>query len=244
MTQPPTQVDFDKNPPMPLNAYEQTVKGVNIGYDLIFQLTECFLHALGKPNLHMLVVGAGGGAEIERFLPHNPGWKITGVDPSQQMLAQAQTKVAELNLGDRVALVQGTIDQLVPEMRFDAITCHYVLHFLPDAAKLDLLRNIKDHLQSGASLYLISPVRVATTDFDVTNPTLRADFLGAWQYYGELMGMAAEQMAGIVARLMEQMSQSQGATAERMQELMHEAGFTQVTPFCSIMGTTYGWIAR
>ncbi len=244
MTQLPTQADFDKNPPMPLNAYEQTVKSVNIGYDLIFQLTECFLHALGKPDLHMLVIGAGGGAEIERFLPHHPGWKITGVDPSQQMLAQAQAKVAEFNLGDRVTLVQGTIDQLVPEMRFDATTCLYVLHFLPDAAKLELLRNIKDRLQSGASLYLISPVRVATTDFDVTNPTLRVDFLGAWQYYGELMGMAAEQMAGIVARLMEQMSQSQGATAERMQELMHEAGFTQVTPFCSIMGATYGWIAR
>jgi hypothetical protein len=65
MTQPSTQVDFDKNPPMPLTEYEQTVKRVNVGYDLTFLLTECFLRALGKSDLNLLVIGAGGGAEIE-----------------------------------------------------------------------------------------------------------------------------------------------------------------------------------
>ena len=244
MTQPPTQVDFDKNPPMPLNEYEQTVKSVNIGYDLTFLLTECFLHALGKSDLHMLVIGVGGGAEIERFLPHHPGWKITGVDPSQQMLAQAQAKVAAFDLGERVTLAQGTIEHLAPDMRFDAATCLYVLHFLPDAAKLAVLRNIRDRLQPGAPLYLISAVRVDETKFDVPNPTLRADFLGAWQHHGEVMGMPTEQMAGIVAHLTEQMSQPQVATADRVQELLHEAGFTQVAPFCSMLGAMYGWIAR
>lgn len=244
MAQPSTQVDFDKNPPMPLTEYEQTVKRVNIGYDLTFLLTECFLHALGKSDLHMLVIGVGGGAEIERFLPHHPGWKITGVDPSQQMLAQAQAKVAAFNLGERVTLVQGTIEQLAPEIRFDAATCLYVLHFLPDDAKLALLRTLRDRLQPGAPLYLISAVRVDKTGFDAANPTLRADFLGAWQHYGELMGMPTEQMAGIVAHLTEQMSQPQVATADRVQELMREAGFTQIAPYCSMLGAMYGWIAR
>lgn len=244
MTEPLTHVDFDKNPPMPLNAYEQTVKSVNIGYDLTFLLTECFLHALGKSDLHILVIGVGGGAEIERFLPHHPGWKITGVDPSQQMLAQAQARVAAFDLGERVTLVQGTIEQLAPELRFDAATCLYVLHFLPDDAKLALLRTLRDRLQPGAPLYLISAVRVDETTFDVSNPTLRADFLGAWQHHGELMGMPAEQMAGIVAHLTEQMSQPQVATADRVQELLREAGFTHVAPFCSMLGAMYGWIVR
>src|SRR5689334_7124732 len=115
MTQPSTPVDFDKNPPMPLDAYEQTVRSVNIGYDLTFQLTESFLRALGKPDLHILVVGVGGGAEVERFLPHNPGWKITGVDPSQQMLALARAKVDRHKLADRVTFLQGTIEQLESE---------------------------------------------------------------------------------------------------------------------------------
>jgi tRNA (cmo5U34)-methyltransferase len=244
MTQPSTHVDFDKNPPVPLNEYEHMVKRVNVGYDLTFLLTESFLRALGKSDLHLLVIGAGGGAEIERFLPRNPGWKITGVDPSQEMLAQAQAKVAAFDLGDRVTLVQGTIEQLAPDMRFDAATCLYVFHFLPDAAKLAVLRTVRGRLQPGAPLYLISPVRVDETNFGVTNPQLRADFLGAWQHYGEVMGMPKEHMTAIVAQLTEQMSQPQVATADRVQELLHEAGFSHVAPFCSLLGAMYGWIAR
>ncbi|GCE09631.1 class I SAM-dependent methyltransferase [Dictyobacter aurantiacus] len=244
MSQPSNQIDFDKNPPMPISEYEQTVKSVNIGYDLTFQLTECFLQALDKSDLRILVIGAGGGAEIERFLPQHPGWKITGVDPSQQMLEQAQARVTGFHLEDRVALVHGTIEQLQSETRFDAATCLYVLHFLPDAEKLDLLRNIRDRLQPGAPLYLISAVRPTTAEINTTNSTLSADFTGAWRHYGESMGMPAERMAGIVARLTEQMSQSQAATADRVQELIHEAGFTQVAPFYSMLGSVYGWVAR
>jgi tRNA (cmo5U34)-methyltransferase len=244
MTQPRTQVDFDQNPPMPPSEYEQTVKRVNVGYELTFLVTECFLHALGKSDLHLLVIGAGGGAEIERFLPQNPGWKITGVDPSHQMLEQARAKVAAFDLGERVTLVQGTVEHLAPETRFDAATCLYVLHFLPDDAKLALLRTVRNRLQPGAPLYLISGVRVDETNFGVTNPQLRADFLGAWQHYGEVMGMPREHMAGIVAHLAEQMSQPQVATADRVQEFLHEAGFSYVAPFCSLLGAMYGWIAR
>ncbi|QBD75555.1 class I SAM-dependent methyltransferase [Ktedonosporobacter rubrisoli] len=244
MKQPSTHVDFDKNPPMPLDAYVQTVRSVNIGYNLTFQLTASFLCALGKPDLHILVVGAGGGAEVERFLPHNPGWKITGVDPSQQMLALAQAKVDQLKLADRVTLLEGTVEQLKSEARFDAATCLYVLHFLPDAAKLSLLRSIKDHLQPGAPLYLISGVRPDTADIDMTNPTLSADFQGAWRQYGESMGMPAERMASIVAGLTEQMSRPEAATAARVQELVHEAGFTYAAPFCSILGSMYCWVVR
>ena len=244
MTQHHTQIDFDKNPPMPLTDYEQTVKRVNVGYDLTFLLTECFLHALGKSDLHLLVIGVGGGAEIERFLPHHLGWKITGVDPSQQMLARAQAKVAAFDLGERVTLVQGTIEHLAPDMHFDAATCLYVLHFLPDDAKLVLLRAVRDRLQPEAPLYLVSGVRVDETNFGVPNSQLQADFLGAWRHYGEVMGMPAEQMAGIVAQLAEQMSHPQVATADRVQELLREAGFTHVAPFCSLLGAIYGWIAR
>ena len=242
MTQPSTRVDFDKNPPMPVDAYEQTVRGVNIGYDLTFQLTGSFLRALGKPNLDILVVGAGGGAEIERFLPQQPGWKMTGVDPSQQMLELAQAKVDRLKLADRVTLVQGTVEQLETEARFDAATCLYVLHFLPDDAKLSLLRSIKNHLRPGGSLYLISGVRPDIAGIDIANPIPGADFQGAWQQYGEAMGMPAERMASTVAALTEQMSRPQTATAARVEELAHEAGFTYATPFCTIMGSMYCWV--
>lgn len=244
MAQPHVPVDFDQNPPMPLDVYEQTVKSVNVGYDLTFLLTECFLRALGKPDLHILVIGAGGGAEIERFLPRNPEWRITGVDPSQAMVALARAKVKAHVLDDRVTLVQGTIGQLTPEKRFDAATCLYVLHFLPDSAKLELLRDIRARLRPGAPLYLISGVRVDEIASGGADSRLRADFLGAWQQHGEQMGMPVEQMAGIIRQLVEQMAQPEVATASRIEDLMREAGFNHIAPYYMTMGAMYGWIAR
>ncbi len=84
----------------------------NVGYDLVFTLALCFLRALRRPALDLLVVGAGGGAEIERFLPGNPGWHLTGVDPSRNMLALAEAKVDQLGLHDRATLIQGTVQDL------------------------------------------------------------------------------------------------------------------------------------
>ena len=63
---------------MPLDEYERTVKAVNVGYELFLALTHSALRAMGGSDLRVLVVGAGGGAEIEAFLPSNPGWHLTG----------------------------------------------------------------------------------------------------------------------------------------------------------------------
>jgi hypothetical protein len=110
-------VDFDTRPPVPVNDYEQTVRRVNVGYDLLFTITHSFLRALSRPNLELLVVGAGGGAEIESFLPNNPDWRLTGVDPSADMLAVARTKAEHLRVHDRVRLLRGTVDDLPHDPR-------------------------------------------------------------------------------------------------------------------------------
>lgn len=102
MAESPPSGDFDAAPPIPVADYAQTVARVNVGYDLTLTLTGCLLRALDEPQLELLVVGAGGGAEIARFLPPNPGWRLTGVDPSRDMLALAA--VAGLGLEDRVHL--------------------------------------------------------------------------------------------------------------------------------------------
>src|SRR5215218_4357357 len=102
-------VDFDSRPPMPVSEYEQTAQRVNVGYDLVFTLTHCFLRALGRPDFDLLAIGIGGGAEIDRFLPDNPGWRLTGVDPSQDMLTLAQATAERLGVQSRVELVRGTV---------------------------------------------------------------------------------------------------------------------------------------
>lgn len=236
MTSMPQRVDFDTRPPMPVNEYAGTVNAVNVGYDLVFTLSHCFLRALHQPDLRLLVVGAGGGQELERFLPGNPGWRIVGVDPSQDMLALAQATVERLGVQDRVELVRGTVEELPAEQRFDAATCFFVLHFLPDAAKLSLLRGIAARLRPHAPLLAVSGARVDAGG-------LREDFLGAWQQHGELMGLPAERMAAIIEQLLAQ--QEGAASEEDYVRLLHDAGFQKVAPFLSIMnGSLGGWIAR
>lgn len=242
MADVPQPVDFDARPPMPVTDYEQTVKRVNVGYDLLFTLTGCFLRALQQPDLHLLVVGAGGGAEIERFLPGNPGWHLTGVDPSRDMLALAQAKVERLGVGEQVTLVQGNVELLPADARFDAATCLYVLHFLPDAGKLALLREIAGRLRPGAPLLVASGTR--PDDAALHDGGMRDYFIGAWQQYGELMGMPAERMAATLQQLTSQMMQPGATTDEGYMHLLHEAGFTRVTRYFSALGATCGWIAR
>jgi tRNA (cmo5U34)-methyltransferase len=236
MTSERQSVDFDARPPMPVGEYAQTVRRVNVGYDLLFTLTQCFLQALDRPELELLVVGVGGGAEIERFLPGNPGWRLSGVDPSREMLTLAQAKVEELGVRERVTLLRGTVENLAAEARFDAATCLFVLHFLPDEAKRETLRGIARRLRPGAPVLLASGGRVGVSD-------LGADFRGAWQRYGEIMGMPAERMATIIEGLVAQ--QTNATPVEDYERLLHEAGFSQVASFFNVMSGGIGaWIAR
>ena len=231
-------VDFDARPPVPVIEYERMVQGVNMGYDLIFTLTHAFLRALQRPELHLLAVGAGGGAEIARLLPANPGWHLTGVDPSADMLALAQAKAAQLGVSDRVVLVRGTVADLPQEARFDAATCIFVLHFLPDAEKLALLRGIAGRLRPGAPVFVATAARMMQAD-----EQLRDDFLRAWQQHGELLGVPAEQMAATITQLLPM--EQQMSTPEEHVRLLHEAGFAHVGEVLRVVGgPVSAWIAR
>ncbi len=221
---------------MPVSEYEQTVKRVNLGYDFLLTLTFCVLRGLHLPNLDLLVVGAGGGAEIEQFLPDNPGWRLTGVDPSHDMLALAAAKIERLGVRERVRLVHGTVDDLPPQTRFDAATCLFVLHFLPDEQKLELLQGIAEHLQPSAPLIVASGTRV-------DDGGLRDDLLGTWQHYGELMGMPPERMTATIEQLMEQ--QPTMASEETYAQLLGQAGFSRVAKLFGVLGGGLtAWIAR
>ena len=72
---------------------------------------------------------------------------------------------------------------------------------------------------------------------------LRADFLGAWQQYGELAGMPSEQMATTIRDLMAQ--QVRATAGQDYVRLVREAGFQHVSSVFSVMaGGLEVWIAR
>ena len=231
MGTPPNPADFDARPPEALAQYGAHIRRVTAGYDLVFDLILAVLNGLGIPDLSLLVVGAGGGQEIDSFAPGNPGWRLTGVDPSARMLAVAREKAGRLGVDDRVEFVRGTVDDLPPAARYDAATCLLVLHLLPDdGAKLALLRGIAARLRPRAPLLLADGV---ADHVDALLP--------AWRQYAAARGMPPERFDAYIG------PQLTGArtvvSEEREVALLREAGFARVTRFFT--GLVHnGWIAH
>lgn len=106
----------------------------------------------------LLVIGAGGRNELAAWGPSNPKQTFTRVDPTDEILQIAENKLVKLGLENRVRLIRGTIDGLLPsESKFDAASCILVLHFIDgEQEKLKLLKSIKGHLKHGAPFVLVS----------------------------------------------------------------------------------------
>lgn len=240
MPDKPPAVDFDARPPLPVGEYPRTIRGIIPGYDLLFTLTHAFLRAERREDLHLLVVGAGGGAEIAQFLPANPGWRITGVDPSSEMLALARSEATRLGVGDRVTLVQGTVADLPREARFDAATCLLVLHFLPDAEKAALLRGVAGRRRPAA------PLVVAATAVAIpVAECVRDDYRRAQRHYAELLGQSPEQVAARLAQTPAFLATlPPPCTPDDYLRLLREAGFRRTGELLRIMGTVGAWYAH
>ncbi len=104
-------------------------------------------------NKTLLVVGCGTGNEIERFLSATEKWRITGIDPSPEMIKQASQKFSNF---DNVNLIEGVVSDLDTSDKFGAATLLLVLHFMEDdGAKLNLLEGIAERLESGAPFILL-----------------------------------------------------------------------------------------
>ena len=101
----------------------------------------------------LLVVGCGTGNEIERFIHAPEHWKITGVDPSPEMIKQARGKLRTYN---NITLIEGLVSHLDIRKKYSAATLLLVLHFLDDNGnKLSLLKDIAERLVSGATFVML-----------------------------------------------------------------------------------------
>ncbi len=107
----------------------------------------------GVNSNNLLVVGCGTGNEIEGFINTPKKWKITGVDPSPDMIKQATKKLQKFN---NVSLIEGLITDIETKNEFGVATLLLVLHFLEDdGSKLKLLKDIAERLVSGATFIIL-----------------------------------------------------------------------------------------
>ena len=104
-------------------------------------------------NHTLLAVGCGTGNEILAVLKSGDNWRVTGVDPSPDMISIAHQKLSGYK---NQLLIEGNVENLPAHQRFGAATLILVLHSLPDdGTKLSLLKSISSRLESKAPLVLV-----------------------------------------------------------------------------------------
>ncbi|MEZ0451668.1 class I SAM-dependent methyltransferase [Sphingobacterium thalpophilum] len=176
----------------------------------------------------LLIVGCGTGNEIRRFVGVEPSWKITGVDPSPDMIRQATQKFHTYH---HVTFFEGLVSDLESSNRYGAATLLLVLHFLEDNGdKLTLLRDIAARLLPQAPLVLLD----ITGDGDQIDANLKILRL--------LLPDGLEE-AQIQHRMHRITHELKYVSEGRLSELCEEAGLEQPVRF--FQSSIYvGWMTR
>lgn len=208
------------------SGYDQFVETWIPNYHYFLDLLPKLLQEI--ENKDLLVVGCGTGNEIERFVETTESWKITGVDPSPEMICQALEKFEE---DEHVNLVEGLVSDLDEEKQYGAATLLLVLHFLEDNGdKLVLLQNISKRMLPQAPLLLLD----ITGNKQQIQQNLRLLRLLLPK------GIDDTQVAQRLQRIEHELLH---VSEERLAELCEEAGFEPPVRF--FQSSIYmGWITR
>ncbi len=204
--------------------YENFVKIWIPNYHYFLDCLPKLLKEIGDKKL--LVVGCGTGNEIERFIKAPESWKITGVDPSPEMICQATDRFKGC---ENVDLIEGTLSNV--SSKYSAATLILVLHFFQDnGEKLDLLREIASKLKKDAKLIML----------DITgNKKQLSENLEEFR----LMLPDKLDKTEINRRINRIKNELCTVSEERLSELLQEAGFE--IPLRFYQSSIYmGWITR
>lgn len=135
----------------------------------------------GQDAASLLYVGLGTGAELVPYARFDvPGWRFTGVDPSDAMLAVARERLAAEGLLARTHLHVGELRSLPPGPLFDGGQMLGVLHHVPEAERGELLREVTRRLRPGAPLVVGCRVGMDPALWDVELRRWRAHGV-AWE---------------------------------------------------------------
>ncbi len=140
------------------NQYDDNIPTWVPNYRFIQQSIPAILKSYLPTNeeRQLLIAGCGTGQEIAEIKQQETAWKVTGIDPSPQMIRLAQMKLAYWDNDPRLLLKTGIVSDLPSDQKYDAATLILVMHFIPDTedGKLNLLKNIAQRLHVGAPLII------------------------------------------------------------------------------------------
>lgn len=230
MVENKTSINFNsKN----ATAYEELARKAVFGYDQLFTMVLSLLTKDKAESANVLVVGCGTGMELKTFGTLMPNCRITGVDPSEEMIKHSKAKVDEYKLNNRVSLHQGFVDGLPEEEKYNFATLIFVLRFIQDTEdQKSLLRNISKRLKPGAKFIIIDQYG----DPDSVEFNYMSE---SWKNFMKLSGSPSE----LVNKIAHQAGEKSFINEQELQKRLLETGFEKVNRFYNsfIHG---GWIVQ
>jgi len=144
------------------------------GLDAMYRIVHALIASHGEKAPQVLVVGAGGGREIQEFRNSDAIRGITAIDPSARNLETARTVAGSSGGSPPVRIVVGTVDDLPNGETFDIVTSLLVMHHLPDdGSKVRYLRGLRNRLDPGGRLIHADVCFDRSEDFDELIPLFR-----------------------------------------------------------------------
>ena len=134
--------------------YDLLMGVVTLGKEKVFRQRIADLARL-QPGETVLDVGCGTGtlAVVAKKRVGATG-RVSGIDPSPQMIARASHKAAQRGLA--IDFQAGVIEQLpFPDQSFDVVLSTFMMHHLPDDLKRGGLREIARVLKAGGRLLVL-----------------------------------------------------------------------------------------
>lgn len=225
-----SNIDFD---PKKVAHYDDLARKAVFGYDQLFTMALSLLVERQNESANVLIVGCGTGMELTTFGNLMPNWRLTGVDPSEEMIIISKAKIDNHGLNNRVVLHNGYVEGLPEEEKYDAATLIFVLRFIPDdRKKLSLFQDIAKRLRPGAKLILIDQYGdPSIEDFQ--------DMSKAWRNFMKLVGVPSELVMKIAIQAIEQSF----FTEFEMKKVLYEAGFGKANRFYNSF-MHGGWIVQ
>lgn len=219
----------DFNSPKVVDGYDQHIRKLIPGYEVIHLQVDAILQSVLPPNAHILIVGCGTGYELEYLLKRHPDWKFTAVDPSLTMLQKAQEQVELLGKSSQVTFIHGETSALPLESYFDAALSILVAHFIADEIKPVFFKDIYDRLKEKAILLT----------YDLMT-CVNAQQFQALRYLCLAQGLTEVQCQKMLERIDQDFF---SLTTEGYIKLLEKAGFESVQSYTQIL-TYQGFIAK
>ena len=218
----------DFNNPMVVDGYDEHIRKLIPGYELIHLQVHALLETYLNEHAHILIVGCGTGYELQYLLEQFPKWTFTAIDPALNMLEKARNHIQKLALTDRVNFIHGDTSILnSSQEKFDAALAILVSHFVPVENKATFFQEIVDSLSPNGLCISVDLTQISTQNELklLKNVALKT-------------GLAEKQSQAMIERLEHDFYL---VSAEALLNLYLQSGLKQIRSFTQILNY-YGFI--